>query len=228
MIIRWIGQSGYIIKSGTTEIMIDPYLSDVVNRVAGRPRTVPAPFKPCEINSDAVICSHDHLDHIDIDSIPEMPKGIAFFTTHGGKEKIESLGQKNVTALGLYQTVKIGDFEVTTVFADHTVEAFGIVLKAENKVLYFSGDTLFNEKLFDIAKYKPDLTFICINGKLGNMDVEQAITVANYLGAKVNIPNHYDMFASNSENPLLFTENISGGKVLEFNKEYFVEELLGE
>lgn len=34
MKIKWIGQSGYIIKTETTEIIIDPYLSDVVNRVA--------------------------------------------------------------------------------------------------------------------------------------------------------------------------------------------------
>ena len=43
---------------------------------------------------------------------------------------------------------------------------------------------------------------------------------AKRIGAKINIPNHYDMFTSNSENPYLFSENIDGGIVLEFNKEY--------
>ena len=38
-----------------------------------------------------------------------------------------------------------------------------------------------------------------------------------------NIPNHYDMFESNSENPALFTDNIRGGKTLEFNREYDLE-----
>lgn len=46
MKIRWIGQSGYVIRTDTTEIVIDPYLSDVVNRVANRPRLVEAPLKP--------------------------------------------------------------------------------------------------------------------------------------------------------------------------------------
>ena len=31
MIIRFLGQSGYILKSGNTEIVMDPYLSDSVN-----------------------------------------------------------------------------------------------------------------------------------------------------------------------------------------------------
>ncbi|MBQ4087111.1 MAG: hypothetical protein IJC78_02550 [Clostridia bacterium] len=36
--IKWIGQNGYIIYDGKTAICMDPYLSDVVNRVANRPR----------------------------------------------------------------------------------------------------------------------------------------------------------------------------------------------
>ena len=35
MIIRALGQSGYLLKAGRSEILIDPYLSDSVNRVAG-------------------------------------------------------------------------------------------------------------------------------------------------------------------------------------------------
>ena len=65
MKIRFLGQSGYILKSGNTEIIIDPYLSDSVNRVAGRPRTLPVPINPKDIKCDAVICTHNHLDHLD-------------------------------------------------------------------------------------------------------------------------------------------------------------------
>ena len=34
MRIRFLGQSGYIVNSGDTTVIIDPYLSDSVNRVA--------------------------------------------------------------------------------------------------------------------------------------------------------------------------------------------------
>ena len=220
MKIRFLGQSGYIIKTEKTEIMIDPYLSDSVNRVAGRPRTLPIPITPEKINCDAVICTHNHLDHLDPDTVAQINDEQFFITTNEGKVELNKLGKQNVVSLNIGQSTAIGDIEITAVFADHTVEAFGLIVKAENKTLYFSGDTLYNEKLFEIAKYKPDITFICINGRLGNMNVNEALITAKRIGAKINIPNHYDMFASNSENPYLFSENIYGGRVLEFNKEY--------
>lgn len=116
--------------------------------------------------------------------------------------------------------MRVGDFEITAVFADHTIEAFGLIVKAERKTLYFSGDTLYNERLFDIAKYSPDATFICINGRLGNMNVEEALIIAKKIGAKLNVPNHYDMFATNSEDPHLFIDRIDGGIIMEFDIEY--------
>ncbi len=218
MKIKFLGQSGYIIKTEKTEIMIDPYLSDSVNRVAGRPRTLPIPINPEYVKCDAVICTHNHLDHLDPDTVKDINNEQFFITTNEGKIELEKFNKTNVTVLNMEDSITVGDIELTAVFADHTVEAFGLIVKAENKTLYFSGDTIYNEKLFDIAKYKPDITFICINGRLGNMNVNEALAVANKIGAKINIPNHYDMFASNSENPLLFSEHISGGMVLEFNE----------
>ncbi len=220
MTIRFLGQSGYIIKTEKTEIIIDPYLSDSVNRVAGRPRTLPIPINPQNISCEAVICTHNHLDHLDPDTIAQINDKQFFITTNEGKTELNRLGKDHVVSLNVGESTVVGDFEITAVFADHTVEAFGLIVKAENKALYFSGDTLYNEQLFDISKYKPDITFICINGRLGNMNVDEALITAKRIGAKINIPNHYDMFASNSENPYLFSENIDGGIVLEFNKEY--------
>lgn len=220
MTIRFLGQSGYILKTANTQIIIDPYLSDSVNRVACRPRMLPIPLKPEDINCDAIICTHNHLDHLDTDTVKDINNGQFFITTNEGKIELEKFDKTNVTVLNTDESITVGDFEITAVFADHTVEAFGLIIKAGNKTLYFSGDTLFNEKLFEIAEYKPDIAFICINGKLGNMNVGEALSVAKKIGAKVNIPNHYDMFASNCQNPELFTKKIDGGIILEFNKDY--------
>ena len=221
MTIRFLGQSGYLLKSEKSKIIIDPYLSDSVNRVAGRPRVLPIPIAAKDINCDAVICTHNHLDHLDPDTVAQINDKQFFITTNEGKIELEKMGKTNVTALKVGESITVGDFEITAVFADHTVEAFGLIIKAENKTLYFSGDTLYNEKLFEIAEYRPDITFICINGRLGNMNVEDALIIAKQIGAKLNVPNHYDMFESNSENPFLFSDNISGGMILEFNKYYY-------
>ena len=226
MKIRFLGQSGYIIKTEKTEIIIDPYLSDSVNRVAGRPRTLPIPINPQNISCQAVICTHNHLDHLDPDTVAQINDEQFFIATNEGKIELNKLGKNNVVSLNVGESTVVGDIEITAVFADHTVEAFGLIVKAENKTLYFSGDTLYNEKLFDIAKYHPDITFICINGRLGNMNVKEALITAKRIGAKINIPNHYDMFASNSENPHTFTNQIANGFIMEFNKEYDVLNIL--
>lgn len=220
MKIRWIGQSGYIIKTAKTEILIDPYLSDVVNRIANRPRLVKAPLKPEEIVADAVICTHDHLDHLDVDAIVRMNREILFVATGEGQTKLQNMGFKHTKALGMGESVAIGDIEITAVYAKHTVEAFGIIVKADGITLYFSGDTLYEERLFEIAEYRPDITFICINGKLGNMNVEEAVVTAGKIGAKVNVPNHYGMFASNTEEPEKFTDKLDNGFIMEFDREY--------
>ena len=220
MKIRFLGQSGYLLTTENSSLVIDPYLSDSVNRVAGRPRLLPIPVEPKALSCDGVICTHDHLDHLDPDTVSQMDDGMHFITTHGGREKLYSLGKKNVTALSVGERITVGDFEITAVFAAHTVEAFGVVVRAEGFTLYFSGDTLYHEGLFDVAEHRPDVTFLCINGRLGNMNAEEALEVANRIGAPCNVPTHYDMFASNSEDPHLFADRIAGGTILEFDGTY--------
>ncbi len=222
MIIKWIGQSGYVLKTSSTEIIIDPYLSDIVNKVANRPRLVPAPIAPETIACDAIICSHNHLDHLDTDAIEQMSNSLYFITTHEGKAKLSEIGKNNVKAISVGDSLTVGDIKLTAVYADHTVEAFGLMLEADGVRMYLSGDTLFDKKLYEIASFNPDITFICINGKLGNMDVNEALTVAEKIGAPVNIPNHYGMFASNTEDPHKFADKIDGGFIMEFDREYIV------
>lgn len=222
MTVRFLGQSGYVLKTENTEIIIDPYLSDSVNRIANRPRTLPLPMKPEDISCDAVICTHNHLDHLDPDTVVRINENQFYITTNEGEEELERLGRTNVRALGTGESITVGDFTITAVSAFHTVEAFGLIIETKHKTLYFSGDTLFDERLFEISKYKPDCTFICINGRLGNMNVKEALVTAQKIGAPVNVPNHYDMFESNSEDPEKFTKHIYGGFTMEFNTEYIL------
>ena len=170
MKITWIGQSGYKISTEQTTIYIDPYLSDVVNRVANGPRLVETPLMPDDVHADAIICTHNHLDHLDIDAIQEMNRELCFITTTDGKETLQKMGFFNVRAVVVGETVVVGDIEVTAVFAKHTVEAFGVIINAEGNVLYFSGDTLYDEKLFVVTVFEPDIAFVCINGKQREID----------------------------------------------------------
>lgn len=218
MKIKWLGQAGYILSDGVTTICIDPYLSDAVNRVANRPRTVAPPFAPEELSADAVICTHNHLDHMDIDAIPYMNKKIQFFAPSDCKQTLMELGVEHYNEFNEGETTKIGEFEITAVFADHTVPAIGVVIRHGGNTLYFTSDTLYNERL---AEVECDILFICINGKLGNMNVLEAMKITKMISPKTAVPNHYDMFESNSEDPEKF--EAENRFIMEFNKEYEVE-----
>ena len=224
MKVRFLGQSGYLLESGDIRLLIDPYLSDSVNRVAGRPRLLPIPQVSGPF--DAVICTHDHLDHLDPDTVTQLPEAQFFITTEEGKAHLYTLGRANAEVLHTGESKTVGKCRLTAVFANHTAEAFGLVVEAEGKTLYFSGDTLYDRGLFSVAAYHPDVAFLCINGKLGNMNAAEAVAVAKAIGAPVNIPNHYDMVASNSDEPRAFTDCVPGSRVLAFNKEYDLSEII--
>jgi len=224
MKIRWLGQGGFLVRDNaeTTEILVDPYLSDAVNRNGTCPRQRPVPIAPADVKSDAVICTHDHLDHLDTGAIPDMPEDTFFVATYEGCGTLDRLGRHNHRAVREGDTFKVGAFSVRIVYALHTCEAFGVILEADGIRLYISGDTLYDEKLFDIARYRPDITCICINGRMGNMNVGEAVVTAKKIGARRNIPDHYDMFATNMEDPAKFTCEFPEDAVFtpEFDRQY--------
>ncbi len=215
--IKWLGQGGYLLWDEHTTICIDPYLSDAVNRVAGRPRVFEAPFAPEELKADAVICTHNHLDHVDVDAIPRMDQRIQFFAPSACKNTLTELGVLHYNEFNEGNFVKLGDFELNAVFADHSVPAVGVAVKHGENTLYFTGDTLYNERL---TKVKCDILFVCINGRLGNMNVVEAIKLAREIAPKTAVPNHYDMFESNSEDPEKF--DVQNRFIMKFNRAYEV------
>ncbi len=216
--IKWLGQAGYMLTDGVTSVCIDPYLSDSVNRIASRPRVRAVPIEPEKLKCDAVICTHNHLDHLDIDSIPLMDRKIRFYAPEDCKDVLFNLGVRDYTAFNEGEKIKIGSFEISAVFAEHSVPAIGVVVKHGDDKLYFTGDTLYNERL---ANVKCDILFICINGKLGNMNADEAVRIAEMIAPATAVPNHYDMFESNSENPEKF--KYKNSFIMEFNKEYEVK-----
>ena len=225
--IKWIGQSGYILSDGKTEVCIDPYLSDIVNRIANRPRMVKAPFLPEELKSNVVICTHNHLDHVDIDAIPLMKKeDMLFLAPSDAKKQLIECGVKNYREFDEGTICNIGEFVFEAVYADHTVPAVGVIVKHSGITMYFSGDTEYNERLENLKDYNIDIMFICINGKLGNMDVDEAIKFTKIINPKVGVPTHYGMFESNTENPSNYTSKLECGFEMEYNKEYNISEVL--
>ena len=224
--IRWIGQGGYLLSDGETEICIDPYLSDVVGRVAGRARMVDAPFAPKDLKCDLVICTHDHLDHVDIDAIPEMDKSIPFYAPSHAEKTLRACGVTNYKPFDEGQIYTVGDFEIEAVYALHSVPAIGVLIRHGGVTLYISGDTEYDTKLEGLKDKGIDVMIICINGRLGNMNAADAAKLTKILSPRIAIPTHYGMFESNTEDPKAYTSKIDCGYILDYNREYDVKEML--
>ncbi len=225
--ITWIGQGGLLLRDGETEICIDPYLSDVVNRVAGRPRMVKACITPEELKSDVVVCTHDHLDHVDVDAIPSMSlERITFLAPDDARERLLACGVQHYRPFNEGDRVSVGAFELEAVFAAHSVPAIGVLVRHSGHTLYISGDTLYDERLAALRSRSIDVMFICINGKLGNMNVEEAVCLTEQIAPRVGVPIHYGMFESNTEDPTKYTSRLPCGAIMEYGREYTITEVL--
>ena len=225
--IKWIGQNGYVLSDGELEICIDPYLSNLVGRLHGFERMVETPILPQDLKSDVVICTHRHIDHVDTDAIPLMHKeNMLFLAPQDAEAVLRECGVTNYRRFDCGDSVTVGKFSFTAVFADHTAPAVGIVVKHGDVTLYFSGDTLYNEKLADVKDFGIDMSFICINGKLGNMNVEEAIKLTRIINPKVAVPTHYGMFEDNTEDPNKYTSMLENAFEMKHNVEYDVRELV--
>lgn len=74
----WLGQAGFVFRSGERRFLIDPYLSDsLAVKYRGKPlaheRLMPAPLAPEELRGVAwCFCSHAHSDHMDPGTLPVL------------------------------------------------------------------------------------------------------------------------------------------------------------
>jgi L-ascorbate metabolism protein UlaG (beta-lactamase superfamily) len=46
--------------------------------------------------------------------------------------------------------------------------------------------------------------FVCINGGMGNMGIDEAVKLTRLLRPRVVVPNHYGMFEENTDDPVRF------------------------
>ncbi len=75
---------------------------------------------------------------------------------------------------------------------------------ANGRSVYHSSDTAFTALLLEAAPRAVEVLLVPINGKWGNLNVEQAVALTAAVGPRFVLPNHYDLMALNAENPETF------------------------
>lgn len=209
----YLGQAGYVLRGCGVSLAIDPYLSDSAARGGAEcARILPVPIRPQDLQVDILVITHDHLDHLDPETVgPYAHKDKTLFVAPRlACRKLLALGvpEKNIRRVDSGETLAAGGLQITGVYAVPTepgvIDTTGYLLRFDNgRTFYHTADTAFSDLLLAAAP-QAEVLACCINGKWGNLNVMDAARLAARVRPRFAIPNHYDVMAVNSENPLSF------------------------
>jgi len=179
-------------------------------------RIVPPPVQPKDLKVDMVLCTHNHIDHLDEETL--MYTDYSSFIYSGpdtcvSKFKTLNIPAERIIALNRGGSINLGDAVIHGVFAAHTEDSIGVVIEYKGLITYLTGDSLLDKKLLDIKRFKPDILICCINGKLGNMNCSEAAWLARELEVRTAVPCHYGMFNENTEDPQNFRKSLEGSNI---------------
>lgn len=214
--VYWLCQAGFAFKTSYNQLVyIDPYFSDVVERLIGFKRMMSCPLAADDVPADLVVCTHEHLDHMDTDALPSLAKHSA--TRFAGPiECMKEFDKQGIPAdrchlLEEGNAYRFGQTTVHAVYADHgelAPDALGIVLDFGGITVYHTGDTAHRPERFKAAvDFRPDILLPCINGAFGNMDAIEAARTTQLAAPRVVIPTHFWMFVEQNGNPGQFLQH---------------------
>lgn len=221
MTVTWLGQAGLLFEINNIKIIIDPYLSDSVERIEPHnKRRVAVDERFLKIKPDIIILTHNHLDHTDPDTLKfylNDNSEICVLASYNAWQTVRQFGGvKNNYVMfnqGTVWTEKGIKFEA--VYAEHSDDhAIGIIIYAETETYYITGDTLYNKKVLDDLPKKIDYVFLPVNGKGNNMNMTEASDFCKRIKATA-IPLHCWLFDNININDFSYKNKI----IPEFYKE---------
>ncbi|WP_340024156.1 metal-dependent hydrolase [Paenibacillus sp. FSL K6-1096] len=178
-------------------LIIDPFIS-------GNPAAV---TKVEDIQTDAVLLTHAHMDHI-LDAVPIAERNQAVVVANVELAgHLEGQGAKKTIGMNIGGTVDLGFAKATMIHAFHTSSITledgqriyggtpaGFIVEAEGRTVLHAGDTgLFGDLKMFGELYSIDLAILPIGGHF-TMGPEHALIAAKWLGAKQVLPVHYNTF----------------------------------
>jgi L-ascorbate metabolism protein UlaG (beta-lactamase superfamily) len=195
MKLTWFGHS-CVRLSGTKIVILDPFI--------GEGKEVPG-------DCDIIAVTHGHGDHMG-DTV-RLKK-----TTVAINDIAKYLGTKGVPAEGMNigGKIEVGGVRFTMTQAVHSSwleeggigcnggAAAGYVITMDDKSVYHAGDTaLFSDMKLIGDLYRPDVALLPIGGRF-TMGPDEAMMAAQFVGAPLVIPIHYNTWPKISQDPARF------------------------
>jgi L-ascorbate metabolism protein UlaG (beta-lactamase superfamily) len=216
----WLGQGSFVFEGPRSgPLVIDPYLSDSCGNSGGPKRLNPIPVAPGDLTVAAIFLTHDHQDHTDPETLPELCAANPDAPIYGPLESVEHLERleihgPRVNRLERGQRVTLPGVTVHAVHAEHTDDSVGLIFDFEDgPTLYHTADTEYYEAIGEeAATLGIDLMTICINGRWGNMGIPEAVKVTQTVGPAEVLPMHWGLFSENTADPQQFVSELQAAQ----------------
>ncbi len=194
MELTWLGHSTFRLDADGKRIYIDPFLT-------GNPKCPQSEVTPERV--DVIALTHGHGDHVG-DTVELAKKhGCTVVAPVELADWLGSQGVEDVRDPNKGGTTEVDGIRLTMTNAHHSSsnndgaymgEPCGLVLRAEDRSVYFAGDTcVFGDMQLIGRLYSPDLAVLPI-GDHYTMGPEEAALALELLGVRRCVPCHYGTF----------------------------------
>jgi L-ascorbate metabolism protein UlaG (beta-lactamase superfamily) len=184
-----LGQSGFVVKGGSTIAYIDPYLSDS-GAAVGAPRRFPIPIDPARVqHADIVFATHEHLDHADGPTLGPLlaasPQAHLITSPQGREVALQAdVPAARIIVPRIGERKAVAGLEYVAIPAAHGASArlgprylyeedgegharwMGFLIACNGVTLYHSGDTVLIPEIFTaLSDQRIDIAILPINGR---------------------------------------------------------------
>lgn len=211
----WIGHSTVLVEIDGLRILTDPVLSDVVSPIPiGPKRLHRAPIALADLRGiDAVVISHDHYDHLDMNTIEHLAgQGASFYVPLGIGAHLErwKVPARQIHEMDWWEALDLKGVQIHCTPARHysgrkrmnnSTLWSSWTVRGPQHSFYYSGDTGYGPHFSQTRKRlgPVDLTLIKV-GAYGetwldiHMNPESAVQAHLDLGGQVILPVHWATF----------------------------------
>lgn len=155
MKITYLGQAGLLFEKDDFKVMIDPYLSNSVEKINSKNyRRVAVDESFFKIKPDVMVFTHNHLDHYDPETVEHFINENSNITVLAPKSVWDEVrkigGNNNYVMFNRHTEWTQNNINFTAVKAEHTdITPIGVIIDDGEKTYYITGDTLYNEDIFN-------------------------------------------------------------------------------
>ena len=189
--LTWLGHGSWLVKSGSTSILLDPFLND----------SPTSPIKSADVSPDFILLSHGHFDHVsDVAEIANRTAAqiIAPYEASMWFQKEHDLKNTSEMNVGGGAEFPFGHLRMTNAIHSSCMpdgsyggQPAGFVLTLSDGKIYFACDTALFSDMQQLATLEIDLAVLPIGDRF-TMGPDDAVEAVKWIKPRRVAPAHYN------------------------------------